>query len=361
MNFCIINGKSSRLIKGLIIQELPPVRKPEMRIETVEIDGRDGDIVNKLGYASYEKTMKIGLYGDFDIDEVISFFDTEGEVVFSNEIEKYYRFAIYKEIDFDRLIRFRTAEVVFHVQPFKFSTTESNSNLKTQLVNMKGGDYSKNGAAVYVNDEAYYKLTIGRKVTDLTDVFIAIEPMECPEGEYTLTIDCPSTGGGYEYVILRLVDDDKTMDDVFGDLAIKLQSGTHEYSVKLNGTHRYKYVWLSILPSPSNINVRARVTAQAKQNFVINSGNTFSKPRYTINGSGQCSIKVNDGDPFYLDLSGGEIVLDCEEMNAYKNDVLMNRYVLGNYEDLYITQGRNVISWDGLVSSLEIENYSRWI
>ena len=71
MNYCILNGKKSTLIKGLLIQSLPPISKPLMRTQIDEIDGRDGDIVTKLGYSAYNKEMSIGLFGDYDIDEVI--------------------------------------------------------------------------------------------------------------------------------------------------------------------------------------------------------------------------------------------------------------------------------------------------
>lgn len=125
MNYVIQNGKDSREIKGLLISELPAISKPAVRTDITEIDGRDGDIVSVLGYSAYDKHMTIGLFGDYDIDEIIPFFSTSGTVTFSNEPERYYRYQIINQIDFARLVRFRTAEVVYHVQPFKYSTIET--------------------------------------------------------------------------------------------------------------------------------------------------------------------------------------------------------------------------------------------
>lgn len=122
--YLIINGVSSRTINGLIIQSLAPITKPKMRTETDTIDGMDGEIITKLGYEAYNKTVSIGLYKNFDIDEVISFFAQSGVVTFSNENDKYYNFGIYDQIDFERLVRYRTANVNFRVQPFKYSTAE---------------------------------------------------------------------------------------------------------------------------------------------------------------------------------------------------------------------------------------------
>ena len=53
MNFITLNGIRSDSVKGLLISELPPVVKPQQRTEIEEIDGRDGDIVTKLGYSAY--------------------------------------------------------------------------------------------------------------------------------------------------------------------------------------------------------------------------------------------------------------------------------------------------------------------
>ena len=58
------------------------------------------------------------------IDEIIEYFNSSGVVTFSNEPDKYYKYSIYEQIDFERLIRFKTAEVTLHVQPFKYSLLE---------------------------------------------------------------------------------------------------------------------------------------------------------------------------------------------------------------------------------------------
>lgn len=115
----LINDKPSYGVTGLIVTSLPPITKPKMRYSAEEIDGRDGDIITTLGYQAYDKTLSIGLHGDFDIDKVVEFFATSGTITFSNEPDKAYRFQQLENIDFERLVRYRTADVKLHVQPFK--------------------------------------------------------------------------------------------------------------------------------------------------------------------------------------------------------------------------------------------------
>ena len=123
-----INGVSSNTITGLLITSLPPISKPLQRTLVDVIDGRAGDVVTPLGFAAYDKPVGIALTTGYDIDEVISFFNSAGVVTFSNEPDKYYKFAIYEQIDFERLIRFKTATVVFHVQPYKYANNENPLN-----------------------------------------------------------------------------------------------------------------------------------------------------------------------------------------------------------------------------------------
>ena len=124
MNSIIWKGVSSTTIQGLLISELPPITKPEMRIKETVIDGMDGSIIEELGYASYVKTVTIGLYGNFDINKVIKYFTGEGDIIFSNEPDKVYRAKICGKIDYTRLLRYRQASIPFMVQPFKYKLNE---------------------------------------------------------------------------------------------------------------------------------------------------------------------------------------------------------------------------------------------
>ena len=234
--YVVINGNSSRMIQGLIITDLPPITKPKMRTKAETVDGRDGDIVTTLGFSAYDKELKIGLSYDYDIDEIIAFFTTSGRVVFSNEPDKYYNFALYDKIDFEKLFRFKKAKVNFHCQPFKFSDSE---------------------------------------------------------GEETFTF----TGNAGE--------------------------------------------------------IKTR-----------NNGNYFSRPTMAITGAGDVKIYINSA--LVLNVAFGAektIVFDAENMNAISLDgsTYYNRLVVGNYDNIKLNIGSNLIAFEGNVQQITIKNRSRWL
>lgn len=122
-------GIDSSTIPGLIICELPPISKPKMRTTITKIDGRDGDIVEELGYESYTKSISIGLARNYDINQVIKYFTGSGDLILSNESDKVYKCRIVDKIDYEKLLRFKTAVVKFYTQPFKYKNNEAKTIL----------------------------------------------------------------------------------------------------------------------------------------------------------------------------------------------------------------------------------------
>lgn len=233
-DYIIINGKKSTLLNGLIITSLPPITKPKIRYTAEEIDGVDGDTINKLGYGAYDKTFEIGLSYNYKIDDVIEYFNTQGQITFSNEPDKYYNFATLNQIDFEKLLRFKKAKITIHVQPFKYSNIES------------------------------------------TKIFTFTEE---------------------------------------------------------------------------------------SQNLIVrNNGNIYSKPVITLFGSGTINLSFNGIEAFIINLNGS-MVLDTQSQNAYdpNTKVFLNRYVTGDFKNLYLQVGANTISWTGNITKVEIDYCSRWI
>lgn len=355
VNYIELNGEKSTSVKGLIIQSLPPITKPKMRTSNATIDGRDGDIVTKLGYSAYDKKLSIGLHGDFDIDDAIAFFDSEGEVVFGNEPDKYYRYQIIDQIDFNRLVRFRTAKVNMHVQPFKHDAVDRTFDIVNQLMHVKDSTASRFGVTVTSSNGS---INIAGRATSDVDIEVPIESMSL-SGSYTLTASASGSAAG---CALRLIDGSPSRS--FGGSYMELKNdGNSTMTATADSNAEYDALWLDIKAGTS-VNFTLGVT-MASDSFneisLTNRGNVVSRPTVTVYGSGNVELAINAVTVLSFSIEGGSITIDAEEMNAYHGDTLMNRHVTGDYADLALKVGENVISWHGDVTGINVEDFSRWL
>lgn len=357
INYIELNGEKSTSVKGLIIQSLPPITKPKMRTSIETIDGRDGDVVTRLGYSAYDKEVCIGLHGDFDIDDAIAFFDSEGEVVFSNEPDKYYRYQILDQIDFERLIRFRTAKVKMHVQPFKYDAVDRTFDIVNQFLHVQDSTASKFGITVTSSDGG---ITVAGRATSDVDIEVPVERMAL-SGSYTLTASASGSAAG---CALRLIDGSPSNDRSFGGSYMELKSdATATITATADSSAEYDALWLDIKAGTS-VDFTLSVTMASdgfNQTTLTNRGNVVSRPTVTVYGSGNVELAINAVTVLSFSIEGGSITIDAEEMNAYHGDTLMNRHVTGDYADLRLKVGENVISLSGDVTGIRVEDFSRWL
>lgn len=353
---CIeLNGTKSTDVKGLMIQSLPPITKPKVRTSKEEIDGRDGDIVTRLGYAAYDKEVSIGLHGDFDIDDAIAFFDSEGEVVFSNERDKYYRYQIIDQIDFERLVRFRTATVKMHVQPFKYDAVDRTFEVVNQLIDVKDSTASRFGVTAASSGGG---VRVAGKATNTCEIMVPIDRIVL-SGSYTLTAEASGESAG---CALRLVSRANPDGDSFGGTYIELKDdGTS--SITADADAEYDALWLYVQAGTSlDFTLTATMSSNNFNSITLtNRGNIISRPTVTVYGSGNVELAINSVTVLSFSIDDEYITIDADEMNAYHGDALMNRRVTGDYADLTLKAGENVVSWRGDVTGIKVEGFSRWL
>ena len=357
ISYIELNGEKSTNVKGLIIQSLPPITKPKMRTSSATIDGRDGDIVTKLGYAAYDKEVSIGLHGDFDINDAIAFLDSEGEVVFSNEPDKYYRYQILDQIDFKRLVRFRTAKVKMHVQPFKYDAVDRTFDIVNQFLHVEDSTASRFGITVTSSDGS---IRVTGKATGDVDIEVPIESMSL-SGSYTLTASASGSAAG---CALRLIAGFPSDDRSFGGSYMELKSnGDSTITAAADSNVVYDALWLDIKAGTSvDFTLSATMASNSfNQIALTNRGNVASRPTVTVYGSGKVELAINAITVLSFSIDDGYIAIDADEMNAYHGDTLMNRHVTGDYSDLRLNVGENVISWNGDVTAIRVEDFSRWL
>ena len=358
MNYIVLNGIRSTTIPGLMIQTLPPISKPLLRTQIDVIDGRDGDIVTPLGFSAYDKAITIGLYGDFDIDRVIQYFSASGTVIFSNEPDKYYNYAIYAQIDYDQLIRYRTATVTFHVQPFKYAAADATVSLINDFFRLTDAIKTNNGITASISNGV---LSILGSAETTAEILLRIPPVYLSIGEYVFRAYANGQNAGICKIGLCNV----SPSDPFGAGEVTLQDGS---VVSISGTlasaYDYDTLYICVEPGEINISVSVQIAPANNNNGlrIVNNGNYISKPKLTVHGCGDIGVLLNGTQTLLIRLAADRYVtIDAAAMDAYKDGVLKNRSVTGDYGKLQLPPGANVITFDGMVQQLDITDYSRWI
>lgn len=118
------------------VESLPPPVKPPKRYNTKEYDGSSITRFDILGYKAYTKPVKIW-FPDKNIQnavlEVMDWLDGEGNLILSNEPDKYYKAIILDQIDYEKAIRYNMATVNFVVQPFKYALGEEDTTSRVVI------------------------------------------------------------------------------------------------------------------------------------------------------------------------------------------------------------------------------------
>lgn len=269
-----LNGINSNTIEGLLIQNLPPISKPLMRTQIEEIDGRDGDVITKLGFSAYNKEITIGLYGDFDINQIIQYFTSQGTVVFSNEPDKYYYYQIIDQIDFERLIRYRTATVTMHCQPFKYSTTEGTQvfDNSSNLLTIPNSTTTTNGVTVTANNNI---LTISGTASAATEFYIPIDTLSLSVGKYGMY--ALGSGTNPEACSLRVIYNSPSNANSFGGNYVTLKNNqTVSLIANLSNAKTYNYVYLYIAANKAMDFTLNLSIEDAAQSVVTGEGNLIT-------------------------------------------------------------------------------------
>ena len=94
---------------------------------------------------------------------------------------------------------------------------------------------------------------------------------------------------------------------------------------------------------------------------VYNNGNLQSKPIIKITRTGTIEFKQEGITIFSYTFPTDDtyVVIDAEKEDAYVGTTLKNRSMNGEFPILKI--GKNVLSWSGTITKIEVSQYSRWL
>ena len=115
-------GIDSRDI-GIIVTSMPETVRPERRMESITIAGRNGTLhTDEEVYESYDRTMECAIKKRAKLDEIAAWLVGSGEMTFSTEPDKVYRVTISNKISIAHMMRmFQKFQVIMDTQPFKYN------------------------------------------------------------------------------------------------------------------------------------------------------------------------------------------------------------------------------------------------
>lgn len=357
----IINGNDSRQLTGVQVLEISPIHKPAMRRTIEYIDGRDGDIVTKLGYEAYDRYIVIGLHDCFDIDKISQFFESSGTITFSDEETKYYTFQMIDGIDYEKLNEFRKAKITFHLQPFKYSTVDGMVEFSGIPPVVGTGEWSSTvkGITASTFDSV---IDVDGTSTALAIIDVPISGF-FPKGYYQMAYN---TGGGtVGGTTVQLLSSSRF--PLSNATALILNATATSTMIHLTEDRDVGYLRITVPAGRSpSLSFTVDVIRYFQELPLFNFGNTPSQPVITIYGEGEIIIYINDKKVLDIDMpEDGVIAVDAEHKEATSGGVLSNRSVSGDYDALYLNPGYNTLSFEagigGKVESVNFERYSRWI
>lgn len=124
------NGVNCRS-KGVRLQRMPEIIRPEERVSHVTIPGRTGEMTITEGddiYNSYIQTIPIAVNTEAAVREVESWLKGAGSVTFSGQPDRVQNARVINAVTFTkhgRNSQWWDAEVQFYCEPVKRSTTET--------------------------------------------------------------------------------------------------------------------------------------------------------------------------------------------------------------------------------------------
>ena len=223
MESFIFKGINSNSL-GIIVKEMPPITKAEKNIESIQINGRNGNLhIDNKTYKSKNYSIVCVLMDQTKIDDLKYLFDGTGTLILSTEPDREYQATIKNQVDFSKYLTYlREFPLQFELDPIAYSKDEnilefsSNSNFEiggtaeiAPILIIEGvGTISINNTQINIKE---------------TGITIDCELMECSNGEISKN---------------NLVELDEFPKLMVGNNTITLGTGINKVTLK------YKEGWL---------------------------------------------------------------------------------------------------------------------
>lgn len=175
------NGTNSR-DKGLFLQEMPLIVRPEERVEHVTIPGRSGELTITEGvdvFNSYIQTVHVLVDSLEHVKDIQYWLTGDGYVTFSCEPLRKQRARVINAVEFKKYSRnssFWEADVQFYCEPLKQALTEDVINITESGQQVENpGDVASRPQITVIGGSGNVTIRIGTRsinLKSLTDTVI---------------------------------------------------------------------------------------------------------------------------------------------------------------------------------------------
>ena len=123
--FFIFNGINSK-DRGIIVNSLPSISKPEKRYEEIDVPGRNGKLyIDQKSYEAFSYEITCTMMPDSNMRVLSSWLNGEGELILSTELDKFYKAIVKDQIDYEQVYRVcNQFKIHFEIQPIALSVKE---------------------------------------------------------------------------------------------------------------------------------------------------------------------------------------------------------------------------------------------
>lgn len=128
-NWIVFKGFNTKGI--FLIEELPIVPTANVKQDIIEIDGRHGFLTDSQeAYEPIDIDVELKIYKKEDIQKIRNIFKGSGELIFSNQPDRYYKATIISKLDFERVVRqFCKVLITFKLQPHAYEIKDNTIKL----------------------------------------------------------------------------------------------------------------------------------------------------------------------------------------------------------------------------------------
>lgn len=159
----IINDSISLVTEHFCIKERPNIPSPEMEVERIFVEGRDGELVIEKGFKNINYSVEINCLEDKNVKpylrKIKHILRNSETISFSDDPDVFYKTKTTKFADIENEIaEYGSFSVTFELDPFQYFKVEPLIITKTTTIKNEGLYYSKPSFKIFGTGNCDFKV-----------------------------------------------------------------------------------------------------------------------------------------------------------------------------------------------------------